>query len=83
MKSYSFSDLIRSSGPILDAAQKEPVALTKRGKERLVLLPAEEYHRLAARPQIKAYSVDELPPDIADELLTELKTIIDEDPERQ
>jgi prevent-host-death family protein len=83
MKSFSFSDLIRSSGPILDAAQKEPVALTKRGKERLVLLPAEEYHRLAARPQIKSYSVDDLPPDVAAELLDELKSIIREDPEHQ
>ena len=38
MKQFSFSDMNRASGEILEAALIEPVALTKRGKEKLVIL---------------------------------------------
>jgi len=53
MKQYSFSDMNRSSGEILEMAMIEPVVLTKHGKEKLIVLSARDYHRLAvnrARP---------------------------------
>ena len=36
MKSFSFSDVNRQSGEVLDAALAGPVTLEKRGKARLV-----------------------------------------------
>jgi prevent-host-death family protein len=75
MKSYSFSELVRLSGEVLDEALKAPVALTKRGKERLVILPADQYRRLAGRPRQEAYSVDDLPADVAAELTEGLAAV--------
>lgn len=42
MKQFTFSDVNRASGEILEAALVEPVTLTKRGKEKLVILSATE-----------------------------------------
>lgn len=39
MKQYTFSDMNRSSGEILEAAMIEPVVLTKHGKEKLLFFP--------------------------------------------
>ena len=36
MKSFSFSDLSRKSGDVLDAALAGPVSLVKRGKPKVV-----------------------------------------------
>jgi len=68
MKQFSFSDLNRGSGEILDAAMREPVSLTKRGKEKLVIIPAEDYHRLVGRQ--RAYRIEEAPDDIHAELMS-------------
>lgn len=46
MKEFSFSDLSRRSGDVLDTAVREPVSLVKRGKPRIVMMPIEEYERL-------------------------------------
>ncbi len=46
MKEFTFSDLSRRSGDVLDAALAGPVSLVKRGKPKLVLMPAEDYERL-------------------------------------
>lgn len=42
MKQFTFSDMNRASGEILEAALVEPVSLTKRGKDKLVILTAEQ-----------------------------------------
>jgi prevent-host-death family protein len=39
----------RNFGRYQDAAFKEPVAITRNGRERIVVLPADEYHRLKRR----------------------------------
>jgi prevent-host-death family protein len=46
MKTFSFSDLSRNSGDVLDAALAGPVSLMKRGKPKVVMLPVEEYRKL-------------------------------------
>lgn len=48
MQEFSFSELSRMVGQIVDAAMLRPVALTKHGRRKLVLLPASEYDRLVA-----------------------------------
>jgi prevent-host-death family protein len=79
MKQFTFSDLNRVSGEILDAAMIEPVALTKRGKERLVILSADTYKRLLGNMQVDAYTLDNAPQDVIDELDAGLSAILSDE----
>jgi prevent-host-death family protein len=45
----STAELIRNFGPLADKALTEPLTITKNGRDRLVLLSAEEYARLKRR----------------------------------
>ncbi|MFN7226188.1 MAG: type II toxin-antitoxin system Phd/YefM family antitoxin [Holosporales bacterium] len=46
MLSISASELQKHIGVYQDKAILEPIAVTRNGRERIVLLSAEEYHRL-------------------------------------
>ena len=43
------ADFQRNFGRYQDEALKEPIAITRNGRERLVVLSTEEYHRLKRR----------------------------------
>ncbi|MGK9230982.1 type II toxin-antitoxin system prevent-host-death family antitoxin [Inquilinus limosus] len=43
------ADLIKRWGTLADRALSEPVTITKNGRDRLVILSAEEYERLKSR----------------------------------
>ncbi len=43
------AEFIKGYGSLADRALSEPVTITKNGRDRLVLLSAEEYARLAQR----------------------------------
>ena len=73
MKSFSFSDLNRQSGDVLDAALAAPVLLTKRGKPKLVVLPFEEYERMSYP---RAYTMENMPEHLREELMAGLDEII-------
>jgi prevent-host-death family protein len=45
----STAEFIRNYGTLADKALSEPVVITKNGRERLVVLSAEEYQRLKRR----------------------------------
>ena len=45
----STAELVRNFGPLSDKALSEPLTITKNGRDRLVLLSAEEYCRLKRR----------------------------------
>lgn len=45
----STAEFIKAYGSLADRALTEPVTITKNGRDRLVLLSAEEYARLARR----------------------------------
>ncbi len=75
MKTYTFSDLNRQSGEILDAALIAPVALTKRGKEKLVIVPAKLFRQLSA-VRVQAYTVENAPDEIHDTLMAGLEELI-------
>jgi antitoxin Phd len=80
MKSFTLTELQRAQGDVIDAATKAPVALTKRGKERYIVMSAEHYqslNRRAVDPRI-AFTWEELPDDIAASLLTSVEVWIDE-----
>lgn len=49
MRRFTFTDLNRQSGEVLEAAMDQPVVLTRRGKEKLVILRAELYRSLTER----------------------------------
>ncbi len=76
MKSYSFSDMNRLSGEILETALSEPVALTKYGKERLVIVQAERYRSLAGLPRQMAFTVEGAPNAVNAELMDGLAAIL-------
>lgn len=48
IKVETVSDLLRHSGPILDAAQAAPVIITRKGKDDLALINVKELARLQA-----------------------------------
>ena len=79
MKQFTFSDMNRASGEILEAALVEPVTLTKRGKDKLVILTAEQYHKLIGRSHTVAYDLTDAPEDIHHELMTGLEDVIEPD----
>jgi len=62
------SEFQKSFGAISDAALKEPVTITKQGRDHLVVLAADEYKRLKRRDR-KVYAAGEL----SDELFEALK----------
>jgi PHD/YefM family antitoxin component YafN of YafNO toxin-antitoxin module len=45
----STADFIKNYGTLADKALSEPVVITKNGRDRLVMLSAEEYARLKRR----------------------------------
>jgi antitoxin Phd len=47
MKTYSLTDLSNKSGEIAEAAAREPVEITSRGKRKFVLMPVEHYDELS------------------------------------
>ena len=63
MKSFSFSDLNRQSGEVLDAALAGPVELTKRGKPKIVMMPVAIYEILARG---RAFTIEDAPEEVID-----------------
>lgn len=79
MKQFTFSDMNRASGEILEAALVEPVSLTKHGKDKLVIVTAEQYRKLIGRSHTIAYGLMDAPEDIHQELMIGLEDIIEAD----
>ena len=53
--SVSSGDFLKSYGRIIEAALREPVTITSHGRERLVLLSADEYRRLKEKDREPLY----------------------------
>lgn len=71
MRTLTTSDLKQSLGDALAAAAVEPVAITRHGKPRFVLMSVEEFERRPL-PYPRAYSVHDTPDDLRDALLGSL-----------
>lgn len=54
------SEFQKSFGAMSDTALKEPVTITKQGRDHLVVIAAEEYKRLKRRDR-HVYHISELP----------------------
>jgi prevent-host-death family protein len=59
------SEFQKSFGAVSDRALREPVAITKQGRDHLVVLSAEEFARLKRRDR-QVHAVDELPDEVID-----------------
>lgn len=77
MKQFTFSEMNRSSGEILEAALVEPVVLTKHGKEKLYVLSAREYHRMRGdHSTTKSYGLHDAPDAVHAELMSGIDAVL-------
>jgi antitoxin Phd len=63
---FSAAELSRRTGDVLHAATLGPIAITKNGKSRFVIMSKDAFDRI--NPQ-KSYSVENMPDDIRDMLI--------------
>ena len=79
MKEFTFSDLSRHSGDVLDTAMVEPVSLVKRGKAKVIMLPLAHYERLLAeRGTQRAFTLSNAPDADIENLVNGFQEILDE-----
>ena len=82
MKEFTFSDLSRRSGDVLDAAMAGKVSLAKRGKAKVVMMPMAEYERLermaAGRLERNAFTLADAPEEDIQNLTAGFQQILDE-----
>ena len=64
MVTITAAELQKQFGRYREIAIREPVSVTHHGRESLVVLSADEYRRLKAMDDRRAYFVDELPDDL-------------------
>jgi antitoxin Phd len=70
---FSLTDLSNRSGEVVEAAIRGPVAITRRGKRKFMLLTAEDYDRLVSAADMRqAYHADDAPEGVAAMMLTAL-----------
>lgn len=80
MKKYSFTDVNRGAGDILDEAMSTPVALTKRGREKIVMLPVDLYNELIqSHSSVQSFVYADAPKNILDDLDRGLDDILNGD----
>ncbi|MDP1778306.1 MAG: type II toxin-antitoxin system prevent-host-death family antitoxin [Brevundimonas sp.] len=63
--SVSSAEFLKSYGRISDTAVREPVSITSHGRERLVLISAEEYRRLKRNDRVALYAWELSDEDVA------------------
>ena len=82
MKEFTFSDLSRRSGDVLDAAMVGKVSLAKRGKAKVMMMPMDEYERLermaAGRRERNAFTLVDAPEEDLKNLATGFQQILDD-----
>lgn len=82
MKEFTFSDLSRRSGDVLDAAMAEKVSLAKRGKAKVMMMPIDEYERLermaTGRRERNAFTLADAPKEDVENLTAGFQQILDE-----
>lgn len=79
MKRFSFTDVSKTPGQVLDEAMKGPVTLTKHGREKLVIVSAEQFRALVARgSETKGYSLHDPKAPYAEELREAVDAALEE-----
>jgi prevent-host-death family protein len=75
MVRVSAAEIQKQFGAYSETAQREPVTITKHGRDSLVLISAEAYERLKSLDTRKAYHVWDLPDDIVEAMERELERL--------
>ncbi len=70
MVRVSAAELQKQFGTYSETAQREPVTITKHGRDSLVLMSAEAYERVRAYYAPKAYSIEDAPQEFIDAIMT-------------
>ena len=86
MRDFSVTELQQSLGQVCHQAMRNPIALTRHGKRRLVLMSFEDYEILQAIKAQHAISnegwtattIDDAPENVTNELLQACEEIIKE-----
>jgi len=63
MKTFPATDLKQNTGDVLDAANREPVAITRHGKPRYVLMSIDAYNARFPNDLKRAIAIEEMPDD--------------------
>lgn len=69
MVRVSAAEVQKQFGRYTETAQREPVTITKHGRDSVVMISTAAYERLKSFDTREAYSVDDLPDDIAEAIL--------------
>ena len=75
MRTFTLSDLKNHTGKVVDAAIRAPVSLTKHGAAALVILSRDEFDRFRAADARRSHNLDELPIDLARDLVKSLEAV--------
>ena len=79
MQHFSTLDLTKNIKSVTDAAIKGPVAITKRGKPKFVMLTMDYFQRLQKGPDPRrVYRVEETPPELAEMFLAHIDKFLEE-----
>ena len=74
MQTFTLTELANKCGEVAEAAYRGPVAITRRGRRKLVLIAADHYEQLAGGSQRRSVHVDHLSPGEAAEYIEALET---------
>lgn len=78
------AEVQKQFGLYTEKAQREPVTITKHGRDSVVMISSEAYERLKSFDTRESYSVYDLPDDIAEAILKtaeEFGVHLDEEPD--
>ncbi|WP_424944623.1 type II toxin-antitoxin system Phd/YefM family antitoxin [Aliiroseovarius crassostreae] len=80
MRQFSATDLANKTGDVLALAAQQPVAITRHGKPRFVVLSTEEFEALRqCKATQTAHHIDDLDNTEATRLASELQASIEND----
>jgi prevent-host-death family protein len=63
MKTFPATDLKQNTGDVLDAANREPIAITRHNKPRYVLMSIDAYNARFPNDPRQAIAVEDMPED--------------------
>lgn len=72
MRNFSLTTFNRASSEVLDAAHREPVGLTQRGKTKFVIMAADHYERMFKPSAQRAVDINNASQQELDELRADL-----------
>ena len=63
MKTFPATDLKQNTGDVLDAANREPIAITRHSKPRYVLMSIDAYNARFPNDPQRAIAIEDMPED--------------------